>query len=98
MQESNGRGQIVAEDTKQSRNIQRTPKIIELDWETHVSFEGKAGDCRVGGWTSGQYGGGSRKQEGGKQEDGEGEIEDGIIGRKGGEIDYRTERWRNYRL
>ena len=49
MQESNGRGQIVAEDTKQSRNIQRTLKIIKLDSETHVSFEGKTGDCRVGG-------------------------------------------------
>ena len=49
MQESNGRGQIVAEDTKQSRNIQRTLKIIKLDTETYVLFEGEFVDCRVGG-------------------------------------------------
>ena len=45
----NGRGQKVAENTKHSRNIQRTLKIIKLDTETHVLFEGKSADCHVGG-------------------------------------------------
>ena len=76
-------GQTVTENTKHSRNIQKTHKIIKLDTKTHISFKGKNRDYRVEGGISAQLCEGSQKLEGGKQKD-----EEDII-------DKRTKRWHN---